>query len=104
MWDGRPAAREEPGHVGVHDTPPVVVPLRFDTAEPPDAGVVDENIEPAMAPHRLVDERFHGEVIADVGGDGHDTGAGRREPFQIRLRFLQVIFIDAADCDVRAFL
>src|SRR4029453_9323092 len=58
VWNGRLAAIEEPGEVGVHDTPPVVVPLRLDIAEPSDASVVDENVDAALAPCGFVDERL----------------------------------------------
>ena len=47
------AAVENARDVRVHHTPPFVVPLGFQRAEPPDARVVDEDVHTALAPRRL---------------------------------------------------
>ena len=64
--------------------------LRLDAAEPADAGIVHDNIEPALPPHRLIDERLHGQVIADIGFEGQNRRAGRGHPGQFSLGLLQV--------------
>ena len=39
-----------------------------------DAGIVDQDVEPAERLQRLVDCRDHGRLIADVDGDGDGVG------------------------------
>ncbi len=104
MRDRRLAAVEDAGHVGVHHPAPVVVPLRFEAAEPSDAGVVDENIDAALPPRGLVDERLHGKMVAHVGRKGQHARASRRDAAELGFGFLEMIFLDAADRDVRALL
>ena len=79
--------------------------LRLDTAEPPDAGIVHENVEPALPPRRLVDHRLPRRADRARRQRTVRTRAPlRRDACQLGLRFLQVILIDAADRDVDALL
>ena len=104
MRDRGLAAVEDAGHVGVHHPAPVVVPLRLDAAEPSDARVVDENVEPALPPRGLVDERLHRKVVAHVGRKDQHARAAGRDAGELGFGFLEMILVDAADRDVSALL
>jgi hypothetical protein len=78
--------------------------LRFETAEPSHARVVDKDVEPALPPRRLIDERLHGKMIAHIGGKRQHARACGRDPAELGFRSFEMLFVDAADRDMCAVL
>ena len=76
--------------------------LRLDAAEPSDAGVVHEYVEPVLPPDGLVDERGHGQMVAHVGRERQHARALRRHPGQLGFRLFEMVFVEAGDRDVNA--
>ena len=80
------------------------MPLRFEAAEPSDTGVVDENVEASRPPRRLVDERLHRKLIANVGRKAQHSRAAGRDAAELGFCLLEVFLFQAADRDMRALL
>ena len=77
MRDGGLTAIEHAGHVGIDDVVPVLGGHGHERLESTDAGVVDENVEPAERGHRLIDHARDVELFADVRDNAlHRAGEG----------------------------
>ena len=103
MRDRGVAAVEDAGEVGVDHAPPVLVRLGLHRAEPADAGVVDEDVEPAEAPDRFFHHRFNRQMVANVGGKRQQLGAAGRLWRERRLRVAKMIGVRAGDDHAAAF-
>lgn len=66
---GGPGGTDEPEHVDVQDAVPLLVRVVLDAAGRTDAGVVDQDVDPAECRGRGVDRRAYGGVVGDVGGE-----------------------------------
>ena len=64
-----------------------------------DAGVVDENVDPAELPPDALDHSGDRGLVGDISGDGYHFGAGL---FELGDRRGRLCFVAPNDCDVGA--
>jgi hypothetical protein len=82
-------AEEHPRQIDVDHALPIGQAQRFRRPRDGDAGIVDQDVEPAELGHRLPHHLDHRRLVRHVGGDGHTVRADRPQAGGGRLHALQ---------------
>jgi len=92
-------AQERAGEIGPDDAIPFLEIERVRGFADVDAGVVDENVDPAELPPDALDHGGDRGLVGDISGDGYRFGAGL---FEFSDRRGRLRFVAPDDCDAGA--